>query len=572
MNNTPSIEDLIKQSRSSTQPQSSGLAQDDPLGEKIKEIDIKEQERVTKRRAADLNLGFISLRGYPISPEMLKMVPEMTARKTRAIPFYESNGQVRLGIVDPTTPGLEELVAELMKRYRQGVDLYLISEDSFEHALKNYDRIVKIKRSTDTLDISTEEVARYQTQIRDFKALDAMLKEASVTEVFIIILSAAIKSSASDVHIEAGENKIKVRFRLDGVLFDVATLPQDQWPKIVSRVKLIAKLKLNITTVPQDGRITVAMPEDKIDIRVSTLPTAYGESVVMRLLRSSGAGMAFDDLGLRGAAYERLKSEIKRTNGMIITTGPTGSGKTTTLYAILNQINSPEAKIITLEDPIEYKLDGVSQSQIDASKDYTFAKGLRAILRQDPDIVMVGEIRDSETTEIAIQAALTGHLVLSTIHTNSASGAIPRFIALNAKPFLLAPALNAVMAQRLVRRLCDNCAQPETLAPETLEKVKQIVGGIPASSGYQVSPEQLQFKKGTGCEQCSGLGLKGRIGIYEVFIMDDEIKLLVQDGKVSETEIQKVAVAQGMITLLQDGILKALDGITTVDEVFRVAA
>ncbi|MDD5567376.1 MAG: GspE/PulE family protein, partial [Patescibacteria group bacterium] len=275
--------------------------------------------------------------------------------------------------------------------------------------------------------------------------------------------------------------------------------------------------------------------------------------------------------GIRGRAYDWLKREIDRPNGMIITTGPTGSGKTTTLYAILNLLNRPDAKIVTLEDPIEYKLTGISQSQIDVSRDYTFAKGLRAILRQDPDIVMVGEIRDGETAEIAIQAALTGHLVLSTIHTNSAAGTIPRFIALDAKPFLLAPALNSVMAQRLVRRICPNCKVEYQPNETEMEKIKKIISEIPANSGYEVDSGKVKFYKGQGCPKCQKLGMKGRVGLYEIMTMNPELEKSILSGNVSENDLQALAMKHGMITMVQDGILKAIDGITTIEEVFRVA-
>ena len=283
----------------------------------------------------------------------------------------------------------------------------------------------------------------------------------------------------------------------------------------------------------------------------------------MRLLRSTAVGLKFEDLGLRGRAYEQLKQEIGRPNGMIITTGPTGSGKTTTLYAILNTLNNPETKIITLEDPVEYKLAGVAQSQIDASKDYTFATGLRSILRQDPDVVMVGEIRDLETADIAIQAALTGHLVLSTIHTNSAAGAIPRFLAIGAKSFLLAPGLNAMIGQRLVRKIHEECKEEVKLDDEMMKKVKLILGAL--QSGTH------KFYRGRGCTKCFNLGYKGRIGIYEVMVMNKEIEEVILSGKVSEYVMQEIGIKNGMVTMVQDGLLKALDGITTVEEVFSVA-
>jgi type IV pilus assembly protein PilB len=292
----------------------------------------------------------------------------------------------------------------------------------------------------------------------------------------------------------------------------------------------------------------------------------------LRLLRSSGANISFKELGLRGRSYEVLEQEIAKPNGMVIVTGPTGSGKSTTLYAVLNQLNDTETKIITLEDPIEYKLTGINQSQVDWSKDYTFAKGLRSILRQDPDIIMVGEIRDLETADTAIQAALTGHLVLSTVHTNDAAGAVPRFLSMGTKPFLLAPALNAVVAQRLVRKVCPDCVVEDALDTATLEKVVHVLSSIPAMSGHRVEVDKnMQFKKGKGCPTCHGLGYLGRIGIFEVLIIDGEVEKAILGGSVSEYQMRDIEQHQGMITMVQDGLLKALDGLTTVSEVFRVA-
>jgi type II secretory ATPase GspE/PulE/Tfp pilus assembly ATPase PilB-like protein len=291
----------------------------------------------------------------------------------------------------------------------------------------------------------------------------------------------------------------------------------------------------------------------------------------MRLLRPSTIALSFDDLGIRGKAFEQLKAQVERPNGMIITTGPTGSGKTTTLYAILKKLNTADTKIITLEDPVEYSLEGVNQSPIDLSKDYTFAKGLRAILRQDPDVIMVGEIRDLETAETAIQAALTGHLMVSTIHTNSAAGAIPRFLSMGVKPFLLAPALNAVIGQRLVRRIDDVCKAETTINADQLKKVKDIMKDFSPEAGVKPDLEHLTFFKGAGCTNCGGSGYKGRMGIYEIFTMTPEIEKVILSGNVSEYQMQEIAVKQGMISMAQDGILKALEGITTIEEVLSVA-
>ena len=367
---------------------------------------------------------------------------------------------------------------------------------------------------------------------------------------------------------------MKVRFRIDGILHDAAELDSKIWPQVVARVKLVSKLKINVEDRPQDGRFTIFMTDEKIDVRVSALPTAYGESVVMRLLMSSAVGLSFEDLGLRGKSFEALKIEISKPNGMILTTGPTGSGKTTTLYAVLNKLNDPGTKIITIEDPVEYKITGINQSQVDYSKNYTFANGLRSILRQDPDIVMVGEIRDLETAEIAINAALTGHLVITTLHTNDAAGTIPRLLSMQVKPFLLAPAINAMIGQRLLRKICEYCKKEAELDNRMLSRVMDILSEIPEESGFQIPKEELKklkFYKGGGCEECQGLGYKGRIGIFEVMTMNKEVETLILTGHVSEYDMRAIGIKHGMITMIQDGLLKAVDGITTVEEVFRVA-
>jgi type IV pilus assembly protein PilB len=423
--------------------------------------------------------------------------------------------------------------------------------------------------------IESDKLKEYESAIANFQELQQRLESATTTDLVSLILAAALKGGASDIHIEAEEEVIKIRLRVDGILHEAASINKDKWKLIISRIKLLAGMKINITSVPQDGRITIFLTNEKIEIRVSTLPTAYGESVVMRLLRPKSISLDFEELGVRGLAWERLKTEIERPNGMIVTTGPTGSGKTTTLYAILKKLNTPEVKIITLEDPVEYKLTGINQSQIEHAKNYTFAKGLRSILRQDPDIVMVGEIRDTETAEIATQAALTGHLVISTIHTNNAAGAIPRFLSMGVKPFFLAPALNCVIGQRLVRRLCSDCKAPVVLDAALQAEVIDTLKKIPKSDNVKVDVNKLQFygpsEKTKTCKSCNGLGYSGRMGIYEIFTMNKEIEHMILGSNVSEYDMLEIAQKHGMITMTQDGLLKALDGITSVEEVLRVA-
>ncbi|OGF26564.1 hypothetical protein A2477_00295 [Candidatus Falkowbacteria bacterium RIFOXYC2_FULL_47_12] len=427
----------------------------------------------------------------------------------------------------------------------------------------------KVKQISRGVAVTADELNKYSENFSSFKDLQKEITHADVTQVVTMMLAAAVKSRASDIHIEGEEADIKIRFRVDGILHDAASLDKKIWGKVISRLKLLARVKINVADKPQDGRLSILMEQGAIDIRASFLPTAYGESVVMRLLDSRKQALSFRDLGLWGEAYHKLKREVERPNGMIITTGPTGSGKTTTLYSVLQKLNTPETKIITIEDPIEYQVPGINQSQV--SEKYTFAKGLRSIVRQDPDVIMVGEIRDLETAEIAIQAALTGHLVLSTIHTNDASGTIPRLLSMGVKPFLLAPSINAMVGQRLVRRICESCKREHQLSEDERSRVAEIMQNVPAAELHGRDWTKATFYKSDGCETCQGLGYKGRIGIYEVMAMNAEIEKFIQAGKVSEFDIRALAVQNGMATMAQDGIIKAMAGITSVDEVLRVA-
>jgi len=568
----PSIEDLL--------PKQSQPVRKDPdthekesvsesLDEKMGEIDIESKERKTEAHARSINMPYVDFHKTTIDREALALMKQTEMEKLRSAVFLNYNGQLLMAAVEPTD-AVRARLSELAKEFHAFGTLYLISEASYKKALEEHSRIPKKKSITKTVSITADDLKRYEKDVADLGNLSKKIKDIPLTDVITIILAAAVQSDVSDVHIEAEEAGIKLRFRIDGVLHDMAELDRDMWKQVISRIKLLSKLKLNISTRPQDGRISIELPDDKLDIRVSTLPTSYGESVVMRLLRSSSVGLEFEDLGLRGKSFMDLKREIERPNGMILTTGPTGSGKTTTLYAILNKLNDEETKIITLEDPVEYKLAGVNQSQIDKSGDYDFAKGLRSILRQDPDIVMVGEIRDLETADVAINAALTGHLVLSTLHTNDASGAIPRFLSMGVKPFLLAPAINAVIGQRLVRKICEKCKEEVELDNQALTRVMNVIGSIPENSGFAVDKtKELKFYRGAGCDQCDK-GYKGRSGIYEVFIMTAEIEKMILAGQVSEHDIKEITQKEGMVSMVQDGILKALDGITTIEEVFRV--
>lgn len=586
-----SIEDLIKRksaqsapapatSPSAPEPKTSkpkdSRTPQEKFEEHMEEIRVHDLEKLTEREAAKKGTPYVNLAGFPIAPEALSLIPREEARANKIVCFLHLGDELRFG----TTKDSKEvqIIVERVSKEQYGKgQLYIISETSFQSAERLYDALPEIREVIYGYRIEEKDLARFQNEISDFHQIQNKIAEVSTTDIVTLMIGGSLNSRASDIHVEAEEEDVKIRYRIDGMLQDVAVLPKEEWKQIISRLKLLSGVKINITDIPQDGRITIFLTDEKLDIRVSFLPTAFGESVVMRLLRPKSIALEFDSLGVRGRALTALQHEVERPNGMIITTGPTGSGKTTTLYAILQKLNTPEVKIITLEDPVEYKLKGINQSQIQHDKGYTFAMGLRAILRQDPDIVMVGEIRDLETAETGIQAALTGHLVISTIHTNSAAGAIPRFISMGTKSFLLAPALNAVIGQRLVRRLCPDCRVPATLSPSMIAQIKNELNLIPPAAEIKAPDlEHLSFfsppADSTACQTCHGLGYKGRIGIYEIFTMSKEIEEAILVEQVSATHIEDLARKQGMITMVQDGLLKALDGLTSVDEVLRVAA
>lgn len=572
MSDFPSLNDLIpkKDPAPKQKPAVFEEGKGKVLSKKMQTIASKEREMEAMRFAASIGYPHIDLDTFPISQQALKQISLADAERLKAVCFYETQEEMRVGAVDPTREDVQTFFKQMEERMHAHGALYVISEDSFARVQKLYATLPVVKPVTKDIDIHPEDLEKVKEVVNDFASLQSQIAQTSTTDLVTLLLGAGLTLDASDIHVEAEEVGIMVRVRLDGILHDAAMIEKIAYTKLVSRIKLVSSLKINITDTPQDGRFTIHSSDGDVDVRVSTIPTVYGESIVMRLLRQSEEGIKLEELGLRGRIFDLLKSEIERPNGMIITTGPTGSGKTTTMYAVLKMLNKPGVKIITLEDPVEYKMEGINQSQIDYSKGYTFAKGLRSLLRQDPDIVMVGEIRDLETADISIQAALTGHLMLSTIHTNSASGAIPRFLSMGVKPFLLAPALNAVIGQRLVRKVCENCKEEVTLDADVLERIEEHLEKLPAREKKEISTKPRVFYIGKGCDVCKGIGYKGRIGIYEIFIVDQTIEQLVMSGQISEFAIETAAIESGMVTMVQDGILKALDGITSIEEVFRV--
>ncbi len=414
-----------------------------------------------------------------------------------------------------------------------------------------------------------EEFYKQLTSLQEVKkSVDGFdFKNQPTAYLLEVILGGALANRVSDVHLEPGLSDVKIRYRIDGLLYDTANFSLDFYKLIINRVKFLSNLKLNIVDKPQDGRFTIKLTSKNIEIRVSIVPSEYGETTVLRLLDPDALIVSLEELGLRSDDSVIVQEELAAPNGMILNTGPTGSGKTTTLYTFLKKKQTSEIKIITIEDPIEYHLEGIEQTQVSSDGNYNFANGLRSILRQDPDVILIGEIRDQETAEIAMQAALTGHLVFSTIHANEAAGAIPRLLDLNVKASSIGPSLNLIMAQRLARRLCPDCKKVKEITPEMKEWIDNFLTTL---SERVKENGPFQIFESSGCDKCNNLGYKGRVGIFELLKVNEKIESLIEK-QASETEIQSFAIANGMVTMRQDGILKVLHGITTLEEVERVA-
>ncbi len=563
-----SIEDLIHSDDNTA-------GSDDSLEGKFKkkQREIKEHdlERVTSSKAASQGVPYINLMNFPISHEALSFIREEDARASGVVCFFYNGQTFRLAAQNPQSPSAQKKLKELEDQlFIRNAQIYLASSQSIDHALALYKNIPKIQSPTVGVEITETNLEKFKSEISDFRSLGEKINEVNISDVIVLLIATALKVNSSDIHIEAEEKGVIIRLRVDGALQSAAIIDREKWHRIVSRLKVLSKVKINIEDKPQEGRFTIFTSEEDIAVRTSFLPTVFGESVVMRLLHSNSVKLSFDTLGISPHALEKLKEEISKPNGLILVTGPTGSGKTTTLYSALNFLNVAGTKIITLEDPIEYQLESINQSQVDESKGYTFSNGLRSVLRQDPDVVMIGEIRDLETAEIGVRAALTGHLVLSTIHTNDAASAIPRLLDLGIKPYLLSPAINAIIGQRLVRKLCPHCKVPHELSIPETEKVKKILAVISPSSKVDVPQTLPIIYKAVGCDQCNSIGYTGRIGIYEVLLMRQGIKELAAENAPS-FKILEQAIENGMITMLQDGILKCLEGITSLEEVYKVA-
>ncbi len=568
---TPEQIDLIK-----IESARSGKTFEDVLSE----MKIISLENIVKASAVSRGLAYVDLTKFKVDSSLLKHIPKDLSEKFQAVPFGISDNKINIAMIDPNNV---QAIDFIEKKSKMTAAAYMTSAESIRNVLDQYQ------------DISSEvsrDLGANQTDSAPEKGSGSgdnennLIQDAPVTRAVNTILDYAARSKASDIHIEPREKTVKVRYRVDGILHDEMNLPLHIHPALVSRIKILSNLKIDEHRVPQDGRFDLKAEGKDIDLRVSISPTIFGEKIVIRLLDKTGGLITLDDLGIYGRAFKIISAGATRPHGMVLSTGPTGSGKTTTLYALLNKMNKPEVNIVTLEDPVEYQVDGVNQIQINNGVGLTFASGLRSILRQDPNIIMVGEIRDAETANLAVQSALTGHTVLSTLHTNSASGVLPRLLDMEIEPFLIASTVSTVIGQRLVRKICTSCKEPYE-APENLaQAIRRTVGKyLPSKThpdkakeamvGYTGLPyaedTKITLYRGKGCDQCMNTGYLGRVGIFEVFAMSPVMEKLLQQHATT-LDIQNQAISEGMVTMREDGFLKALTGVTSIEEVVAKAA
>lgn len=565
----------------------------------LNELNLVSPTDIAQAKSEIFGIPFVDLTAISVPESAIAEVPIDSLARFRAVPFERGDGFVKVALEDPFDI---QATQALQGRYPKGtrMQVYISTKESINFIL---DRRVGDMMSTQVTQ-ALEDVNVPVTELADDTSGNALgslsaddLASAPIARIVNSILQYAVKSGSSDVHIETMEERVRVRFRINGVMTERLSLPKSLSSALISRVKILSNLKIDEKRVPQDGRFQVKMGTNKVDIRVSTMPMIYGEKVVMRLLESESENLSLETTGLRGNGFKIFADALTVTNGIVLVTGPTGSGKTRTLACALLKVNDPKMNIISLEDPVEIRVPGVTQVQINANVGLTFANGLRAVLRQDPDIVMVGEIRDEETAQLAVQASLTGHLVLSTLHTNSATAAIPRLLDMGIEPYLLASTMRAVAAQRLPRKICSSCAEAYPVTPEILRNINETMQGAkdfdlvsyinrvyaskhageegeksvmrPVEKGPDGSPV-IYLYKGKGCDRCNGSGYSGRTGIFEVLNVSDRVSRMVMEN-VTDVDIKNLAVEEGMLTMVQDGYLKALEGITTIEEVLRVS-
>ena len=542
---------------------------------RLEELRKKEEEEVIRILATKYGLNFIDLKPVPINTDALRLIPEDIAREAKVAAFDRIAKKIQIAVFSPKN---EKAAIILNKLEADGYKLQIsmATNASLEKAWDRYhDLSYAVNTTAGTFDISTDQVTDYMSKIKKIEDVSVIIKEIlalkkayKISKMMEAMIAGALALSASDVHVEPEEKYVRIRFRLDGVLINVFEFDTDTYELLLSRIKLLSGMKLNLKDISQDGRFSVKILDNDIEIRSSILPGAYNESIVMRLLNPKSIAVSIEELGIENRTLAVLLEQIKRPNGMLLITGPTGSGKTTTLYAFLKKISTPDVKIITIEDPIEYHLPGIVQTQVDEQKEYTFLSGLRSALRQDPDVIMVGEIRDNETATIAINSALTGHLVFSTLHTNTAAGAFPRLIDLGVNPKIISSAINVAMAQRLIRKLCTNCRAEVTPSQKEKTFIDQTLVSITDKS-YLAGLQTEKVWQAVGCENCHKTGYKGRIAITEVILMKKEVEETIINNP-SDRDIRAAAASQNLLDMKQDGVIRILKGISSLDELGRV--
>jgi type IV pilus assembly protein PilB len=524
-----------------------------------------------KMYAYIMGVPFVDLQKETIPTEILQIVPEPIAKKYKVIAFEKNGAELKVAMVNPEDI---QTIDFIKKKTGSRILICLTSNESIESVLRQYSKSLKAEFG-DIISKNSDEISGDEAK----EDLEKIAQGLPIIRIVDTLIKHAILQGASDIHIEPDEKEVRVRYRIDGILNEAMTLPRQVCDGIIARIKVLSNLKLDEHRVPQDGRFKIERDGKKMSFRVSILPIFDGEKIVMRLLDESSKGLTLESMGLSGHSLEIIHREIHRPNGMILVTGPTGSGKTTTLYTAMDILNVPGVNISTLEDPVEYRMSRINQTQVYPKVGLTFAAGLRSLLRQDPDIIMVGEIRDNETMEMAIHAAMTGHLVLSTLHTNSAAGTLPRLLDMGAEPFLVASTVNVIIAQRLVRKLCPDCRKEYKLEEKDIRALKESfdIDGIlerinkfsdAKSKTKEKKWNEMKFWKSQGCEQCHE-GYRGRCGIYEVLQNDEDIQKMIAEKATSEM-IEQKAKEKGMLTMVEDGFYKAMQGLTSIEEILRV--
>ena len=556
------------------------------LEEVLLEKKLISEDKLGNMKAYILGIPFVDIKETEIDAEILKIIPEPMAKQYNAVAFDKHGNQLKVAMLDPNDLQFIDFISK-----KTGLKIVpcLTDSEGIKKALKLFQKSLKaefgdIAQEVGIKEEEGEKLVIKSEQGEDRKDMD--LKKAAedlpIVKIVDTLLKHAILEGASDIHIEPEEKDVVVRYRIDGILHDAMTLPKMILPGIVARIKVLSNLKIDEHRLPQDGRFKVESSDYKVAFRVSIIPVFDGEKIVMRLLDESAKVLTLEQMGFRGRDLDIVKNEISKPNGMILVVGPTGSGKTTTLYTVLGILNTTEVNISTLEDPIEYRMQRVNQTQINSKINLTFASGLRALLRQDPDVIMVGEIRDRETAELAVHAALTGHLVLSTLHTNSAAGTLPRLTDMGIEAFLVASTVNIIVSQRLVRKVCQECKEEQHLDESTLKSLSQNINLDKVAEllrkekivedKYKTNKDlwlDVKFSKGKGCSKCRNEGYKGRVGIFEVLNMSEKMSKLINSSATTE-EIEKEAISEGMSTMLEDGVIKAVKGVTTLEEILRV--